>query len=338
MQEQGDHIYTLLRPRIRGRPGGDLVRRDGDHYCAWAAPRGGSKHTRPRRGLTLIELMVVIAIIAILGVILYPVFALARESARKATCMSNLKQITFAVIMYAQDYDEVLPIACATGFQSTSHAIEPVNNQITVVAALAAGLGSADYWQLPDVLRPYVKSIDIFQCPTLCRRYPPFLIEQRALTSGPAEGQLKVGNFHMSPPNNWEWSGSYFWSCLHYPYGAGVDPADYSTYVGAIWDVAVSLGYVSDTDDPARYWVCGNAIGTFDNPVGKMMVSCDSYGDHEGYSDEYAMLHAIPPELGGTAPTIGVAVPAAFVDGHVKYVRVNFYEMLGILSGPNEIR
>jgi prepilin-type N-terminal cleavage/methylation domain-containing protein len=293
---------------------------------------------RKDRGFTLIELLVVIAIIAILAAILFPVFARAREAARKATCMSNLKQIALAAIMYAQDYDEVLPIACATGFQSTSHAIEPANNQITVSAALAAGLGSADYWQLPDVLRPYVKSVEIFKCPTLVRRYPPFNIEQRALASGPAQGLLKVGNFHDAAPNNWEWVGSYFWGCLHYPYGAGVDPAAYSTYAGAIWDLATSLGYVSDTDDPTRYWVCGNAIGMFDNPVWKMMVSCDSYGDHEGYGDQYAMLHAIPPELGGTPPTITVAVPAAFVDGHVKYLRVNFYDMLSILTTPNEIQ
>jgi len=58
------------------------------------------------KGFTLIELLVVIAIIAILAAILFPVFAQARESARKATCQSNLKQIGTAWMMYAQDYDE----------------------------------------------------------------------------------------------------------------------------------------------------------------------------------------------------------------------------------------
>lgn len=58
---------------------------------------------------TLIELLVVIAIIAILAAILFPVFAQAREAARKASCQSNLKQIGTATMMYAQDYDESYP-------------------------------------------------------------------------------------------------------------------------------------------------------------------------------------------------------------------------------------
>src|SRR5438132_3273033 len=65
----------------------------------------------PRRhaGFTLIELLVVIAIIAILAAILFPVFAQARDKARQTACLSNLKQLSLGVLMYAQDYDEVLP-------------------------------------------------------------------------------------------------------------------------------------------------------------------------------------------------------------------------------------
>ena len=66
---------------------------------------------KTRQGFTLIELLVVIAIIAILAAILFPVFARARENARKATCQSNLKQIGNASMMYTQDYDEKLPCA-----------------------------------------------------------------------------------------------------------------------------------------------------------------------------------------------------------------------------------
>ena len=62
-----------------------------------------------RRGFTLIELLVVIAIIAILAAILFPVFARAREKARQASCLSNMKELGLTILMYTQDYDERLP-------------------------------------------------------------------------------------------------------------------------------------------------------------------------------------------------------------------------------------
>ncbi|MFW6156261.1 MAG: prepilin-type N-terminal cleavage/methylation domain-containing protein [Armatimonadota bacterium] len=62
------------------------------------------------RGFTLIELLVVIAIIAILAAILFPVFARAREKARQTSCLNNVKQTALGIMMYAQDYDEMLPI------------------------------------------------------------------------------------------------------------------------------------------------------------------------------------------------------------------------------------
>ncbi len=66
-------------------------------------------HSPPRRGFTLIELLVVIAIIAILAAILFPVFAKAREKARQTACLNNQKQIALAIMMYAQDHNELLP-------------------------------------------------------------------------------------------------------------------------------------------------------------------------------------------------------------------------------------
>ena len=64
----------------------------------------------PKRGFTLIELLVVIAIIAILAAIFFPVFAHARAKARQTACLSNMKQLGTGLTMYAQDWDETLPL------------------------------------------------------------------------------------------------------------------------------------------------------------------------------------------------------------------------------------
>src|SRR5664279_2671514 len=94
-----------------------------------------------RRGFTLIELLVVIAIIAILAAILFPVFAKAREKARQSSCSSNVKQIALGALMYAQDYDEILP--CAWQYC-------PNPTQV----------------YFGNLIMPYIKNSQIFQCPS----------------------------------------------------------------------------------------------------------------------------------------------------------------------------
>ena len=101
-----------------------------------------------KRGFTLIELLVVIAIIAILAAILFPVFAQARESARKITCISNYKQMTTGVLMYMQDYDETMIPANTNGYS---------------IGCL--GCGSPDMiW--PQLIQPYIKNWQVFRCPS----------------------------------------------------------------------------------------------------------------------------------------------------------------------------
>jgi prepilin-type N-terminal cleavage/methylation domain-containing protein/prepilin-type processing-associated H-X9-DG protein len=108
-----------------------------------------SPSTRRELGFTLIELLIVIAIIAILAAILFPVFARARENARRSACQSNLKQLGLAWMQYAQDYDEkTVPMGGA--FNSGS--------------PLSVTSGFGIHW--PTAIDPYLKNRDILQDPS----------------------------------------------------------------------------------------------------------------------------------------------------------------------------
>src|SRR5471030_504935 len=72
------------------------------------------------KAFTLIELLVVIAIIAILAAILFPVFAQAKEAAKKTSCLSNLKQIGLAARMYENDFDDTIPLAGYENFTTNA--------------------------------------------------------------------------------------------------------------------------------------------------------------------------------------------------------------------------
>ena len=92
------------------------------------------------------------------------------------------------------------------------------------------------------------------------------------------------------------------------------------------------------TTDPTERFACTNAVGLFDNPVWKPVACCLSFGVHDGYGQDYATDHILPPELGGDVPTIPVATPVAFSDGHVKYWRSGFYETISMMVSPNQIQ
>ena len=111
-----------------------------------------SKKIHAFKAFTLIELLVVIAIIAILAAILFPVFARARENARRTSGISNVKQISLGVLQYLQDYDDRYP----------GTVTERYGDQF----GAAADENSRRIFSIREKLQPYVKSIQIFKSPS----------------------------------------------------------------------------------------------------------------------------------------------------------------------------
>ncbi|MCO5297589.1 MAG: prepilin-type N-terminal cleavage/methylation domain-containing protein [Fimbriimonadaceae bacterium] len=110
-----------------------------------------------RRGFTLIELMVVVAIIALLAALLFPVFARAKAAAKQATCISNLKQIGSSILLYMADYDDVFP-----------HALDASDKYAPDIWAHEPEFYARIPYMplLSEALQPYLKNQGVFHCPS----------------------------------------------------------------------------------------------------------------------------------------------------------------------------
>jgi prepilin-type N-terminal cleavage/methylation domain-containing protein/prepilin-type processing-associated H-X9-DG protein len=105
---------------------------------------GRGQVAKIRHGFTLIELLVVISIIAIIAAILFPVFARARENARRASCQSNMKQLALGLMQYIQDNDGRTLLSNGDGW-------------------FGAGTTTKNQW---DSVQPYIKSAQLLHCPS----------------------------------------------------------------------------------------------------------------------------------------------------------------------------
>ena len=111
---------------------------------------------RSHNAFTLTELLIVIAIVALLSALLLPAFWTTRGKARAASCSSNLHSIGEAFLLYAQDYDDRVP-----------HAIDPVDRAVPQQWAAYPDFESEipNLQQLHQVLQPYTRSAQLFACP-----------------------------------------------------------------------------------------------------------------------------------------------------------------------------
>jgi len=254
-------------------------------------------------------LLVVIAIIAILAAILFPVFAQARESARKASCLSNFKQTALGILMYVQDYDEKMVMADTDGHTSP-------------YGFPCMGCGRPDYvW--PELTQPYVKNWQIYRCPS-----DPNATD-RILSQGPFD----------EPPNPSNPSNTYYW-------GERADIGlNYVFLSPWIADPTVSKGWhsqptgLAQINQPAGTLMCADSIWDRDSTTGMpkgggnwvIESPCikDSNGNlltptsFVGYSGAWnPNLAGKPPydwlEFGGIWPRHTKMQNCSFCDGHVK--------------------
>ncbi len=239
---------------------------------------------RRRVGFTLIELLVVIAIIGILAAMLFPVFARARESARKIQCLSNVKNIALAINMYLTDYDRLWPFEHRAEVIAGAH---PENPDDTGDCAIEGATEMNPYLRTPVILDEYVKNRDIWVCP-----------------SGAAGGAHGITNplgmdwwarVNLVPTDQW----AHVVGACQYPYptGWGGDVTDSlvqgrsaagpGAFAPSLNTVGVREVATSQMDDPAAYVVCGETSvgGTINSPL------------NLAYPDAFAMCGANPAQV-----------------------------------------
>jgi prepilin-type N-terminal cleavage/methylation domain-containing protein/prepilin-type processing-associated H-X9-DG protein len=250
---------------------------------------------KSRQGFTLIELLVVIAIIAILAAILFPVFARAREMARKTSCLSNFKQAALGISMYTQDYDErMVPVmyGCCAYNRDLDHT-----------------------W--PELIKPYTKNWGIYNCPSDGQADDNIGLQQMGVSQSDPQKHKEFA---------WGLTADLGYNYLHLSPFSPQHPADavgnFTSFIGAS---------LADIQKPAHCLMLADSIWDRNSsgaPVGggNWFIEAPSWwysGSSFWFGGWQIDNQTSWLQYGGTWPRHNEMLNVAFVDGHVKALKID---------------
>ncbi len=263
-------------------------------------------HTQnSRRAFTLIELLVVIAIIAILAAILFPVFAQAREAAKKTAAINNAKQMTLGFIQYATDNDDIYPLGGILG------ARDPI--------ALANPALAATDWQ--NSVYPYIKNEDIF-------KLSGDTAKKQRIQTLPNCGQIVTGSQTQSTKNYsaTSWLSSYR---LH----SSTRQAATQSSLGAPSDFIL----LTHGQRPVLGGSGANGRQTSSIPD-RAGDTCSLWNAVYSQATDGGANHIVNATNNtgyGSAPHFKDGMVSAFADGHVKFYSFSFTRGAALGADPN---